>query len=602
MTPYFDKSSASHELLKIESELELGKRFSIGGIAHIALFAIIYFATPLKSDYPILTISSGVSLIAVGLFRIWLSRKQQSFYPKLRVQWMILFDAVLLYSSTLWGFLCLLVIHFYGLNSPTTSILFLDLSGVCAAAATALNPCLFRARAFVGITLAIPAIGIFTLNTPLSLAFAAIFFTYGAFLFFQIRGQSAVYWEMLTAKKLSEDQKNDIAESLRAAERAVLTKSQFLANMSHEIRTPMNGIIGMSNLLLDNVSDKEGIERLKIIQNCGKSLLELINDVLDFSKLEVDKLELEKVGLDLHLTVKEIVELFNTRASEKGVVISYKTSPEIPKWIIGDVTRLRQILTNLVSNAIKFTEVGKVEIFSQAVLLENKKWRIQFSVKDSGIGIPKHAQDKLFQSFSQVDASTTRRFGGSGLGLAICKGLCEKMGGTIWVESEEGKGSTFHFTLVGEECMTILSETTNNPLATFDPEMGKVHPLNILIAEDNRTNQLVARGLLGKLGYHADVVFNGKEAVERLNDKSYDLILMDCHMPEMDGFEATEQIKKKYAEKSPRIIALSASTMKEDIDRCYSSGMDGFLGKPLTVSPLVKVLKECKSVSIRRVA
>lgn len=381
--------------------------------------------------------------------------------------------------------------------------------------------------------------------------------------------------------------------NIARAEIATRTKTVFLANMSHEIRTPMNGIIGMTNLILGSTTDPTTIERAKIIQNCGNSLLDLINDVLDFSKLEVDKVELEAVPFGLHSTVKEVVELLYTRASEKGITLSYRHESNVPAWIVGDVTRFRQILTNLVSNALKFTEIGSVEILSHAEKLDGKMWRIHFSVKDTGIGIPDHVKNKLFQSFSQVDASTTRRFGGTGLGLAISKALCEKMGGAISVESEIGKGSTFTFGFQAEECKAIQTNAPANPFVSLDPEMGKKHPLRILVAEDNRTNQFVAVGLLGKLGYQADVAANGMEALGCLEKQPYDLILMDCQMPELDGFEATKRILAKYKTSRPRIIALTASTMKEDVDSCFASGMDGFLGKPITISSLVKTLSEC---------
>lgn len=410
----------------------------------------------------------------------------------------------------------------------------------------------------------------------------------------------------VTERKLLEESlvkaKDDALAARAEADTAAQAKARFLANMSHEIRTPMNGIIGMSNLLLSNVTDPVGVERLKIIQNCGNSLLDLINDVLDFSKLEVDKVELEKHPFPVHDTAKEIVELLNTRASEKGVTLSYKNDKNVPDWILGDVTRFRQILTNLVSNSIKFTEVGSVEISSQAKNIEDKKWQIHFAIKDTGVGIPDHVKGKLFQSFSQVDASTTRKFGGTGLGLAICKGLCEKMGGSIWVESEMGKGSTFFFTITVELAAAIDSQKSSNPFAAFDSEMGKRHPLRILVAEDNRINQLVAVGLLGKLGYRADVAGNGRETLKSLKVQQYDLILMDCHMPEMDGFETTKQIIEVYGVQRPRIVALTASTMKEDIGQCAASGMDGFLGKPITLPSLVKTLSECQPISKERAA
>lgn len=390
-----------------------------------------------------------------------------------------------------------------------------------------------------------------------------------------------------------------LLDAIDLAENAVKTKSAFLANMSHEIRTPLNGIIGMSNLLLGSVSDPMQIERIKIIQRCGNSLLDIINDVLDFSKLEVDKVELENSPFSLGDAVNDVVEILSQRALEKGLSLSYEADKDLPLWITGDITRFRQILTNLVSNAIKFTEKGSVQVFSVAQKTTNTNWQIQFSIKDSGIGIPENLMSKLFLSFSQVDASTTRKFGGSGLGLAICKGLCEKMNGKIWVESQVGLGSTFSFTFRAGQAQDRGVDLLADPFATINQEMGIKHPLRILVVEDNCNNQLVAIGLLEKLGYLADVAENGRTALDCLERSSYDLVFMDCHMPELDGFETTTRILTKFQNACrPRIVALTASTMKEDIDRCFDAGMDDFIGKPLTLKSLVRVLNESKKLSV----
>ncbi len=376
------------------------------------------------------------------------------------------------------------------------------------------------------------------------------------------------------------------------ANRFAQIKSSFLANISHEIRTPMNGIIGMTNLISVSMNDQTQQERLRIIQNCSHSLLDLINDVLDFSKLEVDKVEIEKAPFALHALTTEVVNLLRQRASEKGVALSYEPDRNVPAWLLGDAARFRQILTNLVSNAIKFTEVGSVKIKSSSLKLDSTKWQIQFTVQDTGIGIKESVKHRLFLPFSQVDASTTRKFGGSGLGLAICKGLCEKMGGTISVESEVGKGSVFSFMFEAEETAPLLSVAQVNPFALFDSQMGQKFPHRILVVEDNQTNQLVVTGFLEKLGYQADVLSNGEEALQAIQKQTYDLILMDCHMPQLDGFEVAQRIRATPPPVRPRIVALTASTQKEDIERCFAVGMDGFLSKPLILSDLIAVLQE----------
>lgn len=391
-----------------------------------------------------------------------------------------------------------------------------------------------------------------------------------------------------------------LEESLLASRQEALNsseaKSRFLANISHEIRTPMNGIIGMTNLLLGSTSDPKQLEKLKIIQSCGSSLLVLIDDILDFSRLEAGRMELESSPFSLHSTAEEVVALLGSRASEKGLALVYRPEASVPAAVVGDVTRFRQVLTNLISNAIKFTERGVVEISAGGSVGADGVSDLRFSVRDTGIGISDEMKGRLFQSFSQADASTTRRYGGSGLGLAICKGLCEKMGGSIWVDSQPGMGSTFTFTFRAPVVMedSGLAPETLTDIPQFDAEMGKKLPLRIILAEDNSTNQVVATSLLEILGYRTDIAKNGFEALGLLEKGEYDLVLMDCHMPMLDGFETTKRILEKYGGRRPKIIALTASTMKDDVNRCFEAGMDGFIPKPISLSELLEVLRNCK--------
>lgn len=380
-------------------------------------------------------------------------------------------------------------------------------------------------------------------------------------------------------------------EARKKAEEAVETKARFLANVSHEIRTPLNGILGMANLLVDHVADNDSAHKVRIIQNCGETLLALINDILDFSKLEAGKVVLEDKPFELSSSVQDIVDLLAPKASEKGLLLQYKIEDSVPNWVFGDTTRLRQVLLNLIGNAIKFTAQGEVLVSVTSHPIENKVHEIRFAVIDTGIGIDSEGQKKLFRSFSQIDAGIARKFGGTGLGLSISKGLVEAMGGEIGVNSSAGKGSEFYFSVVFKEAKahTLIKRDLGSDLGQ---DMGKLFPLKILLAEDSRVNQLVAIGYLKKFGYVTDVAGNGLEVIEALKRKNYDIILMDCHMPEMDGFETTREIYKRWPDRRPKIIAATASTMEEDRRMCEKVGMDDMLPKPITLSGLVGILRK----------
>lgn len=390
----------------------------------------------------------------------------------------------------------------------------------------------------------------------------------------------------------------DITEAIeinKKLEEATKSKANFLATMSHEIRTPLNGILGMSTLLEEEKLSIEGRRNLNIMKNSGDSLLSLINDILDFSKIEANKLILEEVPFCLQDTINELISLLYFKAKEKNIIVHIEIDSNLPKYILADITRFRQVFTNLYGNAIKFTKEGSITIKVTGKELSKEKYLFQIDVQDTGIGIPIHVIGNLFKSFSQVDASTTRKYGGTGLGLAICKGICEAMGGKIWVESEINKGSTFSFTF----CATIIDKQSIYNLESknsYDTSFAQKYPLKILVADDHSTNQILARKYLEKLGYSPDIVASGIEVINAVNLKSYDVIFMDGHMPEMDGFEATKKIHSLFGkEKSPWIIALTASATTDDRQKCFDYGMNDFVSKPFTINSLVNaLLKYCE--------
>lgn len=383
----------------------------------------------------------------------------------------------------------------------------------------------------------------------------------------------------------------DYKKMKEKAEKATEAKSEFLANMSHEIRTPMNGIIAMNELLLETELTDEQKEYCDLVEQSAKTLLRIINDILDFSKIEARMMDFEEIPLDLPKLVEGVTKMIAASAREKPIDVVCSLNESIPNGLLGDPTRIQQVLLNYGNNAVKFTEHGSIT-FDAELLSENKNdLIIKFSVTDTGKGIAKEKISILFKPFSQADNSTTRKYGGTGLGLLICKQLSELMGGEVGVDSEAGKGSTFWFTVKLKKKTENADEVDKKPGITSNGTASQKE-INILVAEDNAINKVVTRRMLEDEGYILHFVENGIDVLEAVKKIEFDLILMDLHMPGMDGFEATEEIReyeKKTGMHTP-IIALTASSLSNDKDKCMQSGMDDFLIKPIQKEKLMKVL------------
>ncbi len=589
-----DKGLTAEHLgdLHRQADLSMARRSLPGVLSYSVMCLLLGFSIAFDGGESRLFYSMAAASLAVAAVRAvwtWKFDKIHGRGPRL---WKRGFVASLFAAAGIWSFLAAWTILVHGTNWAGLIALATTMV-ICCMSLLVYAQDLMVIYGYTGVMFA-PTIGsLLALGdreaylTLLSIVVFVLYFV------FQGRQSYRQHWQARTNIKLLEIRAAELEVARNQAESANLAKSDFLANMSHEIRTPMYGIVGATEQLLKADLGPRGKEFAETASISARVLLDLIDDVLDFSKIEAGKMILQSVSFDLADVAKRLVDLFSSRAADKGVALELEVAEGLPGRLLGDPARLLQVLINLVGNAVKFTDKGRVRVHIASRGIVDGRIRINFEIADTGVGIPLDLQNHLFDAFTQADSSATRRFGGTGLGLAISQRIVELMEGKIEFRSEPGLGSSFFFTvpLKGRGTDEITQELAIDVLRRAGLERRPRRDFRILLVEDNPVNQMVASRQLELLGYRARTADDGRQALAELERADYDLVLMDCQMPEIDGYQATRSIRRRETgKKHTTIIAMTAHAVKGDREKCLAAGMDDYLAKPFLEGDLEAML------------
>jgi signal transduction histidine kinase/CheY-like chemotaxis protein len=569
--------------LRRRADLALAQRQLAVGAAYLVFFSFFSYLTPYSEVHTVQCLAIGLMLLAMTALRFRTANQIVDRQARDCARQRMLYRAGTMGIASVWACFTFDVLRVYD-QTPAGYVVLVGVAGLTNGATSALCTDLRLALSYMTVMMA--PVFVWALSpdqgTLMGLSMAT---TYLAFLASLSRRQNFAVLSGFHDNMRLEVQARELLRAKEMAETATVAKGRFLAAMSHEIRTPLSGVIGLLNLLSETQLSPQQHELTRSIQHSGEMLLTIVNDILDYSKINAGKLVLENAPFEIRTVVTGLIEPHRRLANLKSVILESHVSSAVPEWVEGDPTRLKQVLNNLVHNAVKFTQKGKIQ-----VLVHLEGARIRFSVRDTGIGIEREALPRLFDEFSQADQSTTRKFGGTGLGLTICKKLVEAMGGEIGVDSEPGQGSLFWFAL------PLRVANAASMRATISQKLPAAR-LRILIAEDNAINQRIICHAVEKLGHEAALAASGAEALEKFHAGEFDLILMDCQMPDMDGMEATRRIRQSGSKGvAIPIIAVTANAFAEDREACLAAGMTDHIGKPVQLNVLHAVIERSMGI------